>query len=392
MRALIIGPKFHYFNLSVERAFRALGYETLILAYDNPVHPYTLDNKIRYKFAGDQLALKKESRALFHLEAELAFEEFLPDVVFVMNGDMLLSDTILHWRGQLEDDPAPVEKPAKVALWFFDSMTHIPLCEECISVVDAVFCYEQTDIPIIKERFGVDAHFLPQAVDTEIYYPISSTEGKLLTPHSIEPSAEASSSRQEHKNALSSAARTSLLTKKYDIVFAGDIFHSQKRRQVIQAVVAHYPSLRIKVWGEYKPWYKNPWKWLTRERKDIYMNRNASGKQLNEDYNQARIVLNIHHEQQKDGANPKVYEIAATCAYQICDANPYIEQLFPDGEIGLYTVDLQAGEEHRYDSLFACIDYALQHDMTAQAKAAYEKIVTKHTFIQRIQQCLDTLA
>ena len=73
MRALIIGPKFHYFNLSVERAFCALGYETRVLAYDNPVHPYTLDNKIRYKLASDKLALKKESRALFHLEAELAF-------------------------------------------------------------------------------------------------------------------------------------------------------------------------------------------------------------------------------------------------------------------------------------------------------------------------------
>ena len=41
MKSLIIGPKFHYFNLSVERAFHALGYETRVLSYDNPVHPYT---------------------------------------------------------------------------------------------------------------------------------------------------------------------------------------------------------------------------------------------------------------------------------------------------------------------------------------------------------------
>lgn len=355
MKALIIGPHFHYFNQSIERAFHALNYETRVLAYDNPIHPYTLDNKIRYKMAGDKLRLKKESRSLFHLEAELAFEEFEPDVVFVMNGDMLLSDTILHWRGKLEDDPLPVDKPAKVALWFFDSMTHLPLSDECITAVDAVFCYEQTDIPLIHERFGVEAHFLPQAVDLEMYHPLD-------------------------------------VEKEYDLVFAGDIFHSQRRRKVIQAVVAHYPNLKIKVWGEYKPWYKNLWEWLTRERKDVYMNRNASGRQLNEDYNKARVVLNIHHEQQKDGANPKVYEIAATGSYQVCDANPYIEQLFPNGEIGMYTVDLQAGEEHRYDSLFACIDYALQHDMTPQAMAAFEKIVTQHTFIQRIQQCLDTLA
>lgn len=354
MKALIIGPKFHYFNQSVERAFRTLGYETRILAYDNPVHPYTLDNKIRYKFAADKLRMKKEARALFHLEAELAFEEFLPDVVFVMNGDMLLSDTILHWRGKLEDDPLLVEKPAKVLLWFFDSMTHIPLCEECIPVVDKVFCYEQTDIPLIKERYGVEAYFLPQAVDPEIYYPMD-------------------------------------MDKEYDIVFAGDIFHSQRRRETIQEVVSHYPSLKIRVWGDYKPWYKNVWKWLTRERKDVYMNRNASGQQLNEDYNKARVVLNIHHEQQKDGANPKVYEIAATGSYQVCDANPYIETLFKNKEVGLYHINPSQGEAHQYDSLFAAIDEGLQQDTSMQSKAAYDLIVGQHTYLQRIKQCLETL-
>lgn len=348
MKALIIGPRFHYFNASVERAFCALGYETRVLTYDNPVHPYTWSNKVRYKFASAQgkMEQKLRSRALFHLEAEYAFLEFQPDVVFVMNGDMLLPDTIRHWRGVLEDDPQPVTKTSKVALWFFDSMTHIPLCEDCIPAVDAVFCYEQTDIPIIRQKFGVEAHFLPQAVDLSIYHP-------------------------------------ALVDKKYDIVFAGDLFHSRKRRQLIQAVVAHYPRLRIRVWGQYKPWFKNPWKWLTRERRDVYMNCNATGEQLNLDYNSARIVLNIHHEQQKDGANPKVYEIAATGTYQICDANPYICQLFPHGEVGLY---------RNTEELFHLIDEALQRDMNSCASAAKELIASQHTYINRIRQCLALLA
>jgi len=355
MRVLIIGPRFHYFNASFERAFQTLGFETRVLAYDNPVHPYDLRNKIRYKFAKDKLALKKESRALFHLEAELVFEEFEPDLVFVMNGDMLLSDALLHWRGKLEDDPQPVEKPAKVVLWFFDSMTHIPLCEDNITAVDEVFCYEQTDIPLIQQRYGVKAYFLPQAVDPSLYYPIHNTE------------------------------------KIYDIVFAGDIYHSKKRRETIQAIVSHYPNLKIKVWGEYKPWYKNPIQWLLRERKDVYINRNASGQQLNEDYNKAKIVLNIHHEQQKDGANPKVYEIAATGSYQICDANPYIEQLFPNGEIGLYHID-KSKENHSYDELFALVDQSLASDMSSIANRALNIVLKDHTFEKRIQQCLSYLA
>ena len=353
-RALIIGPDFHYFNHSVERAFRALGYETRVLAYDNPVHPYNVANKLRYKFSSDKLGMKEESRALFHLEAELAFEEFEPDFVFLMNGDMLLPDTLRHWRGKLEDDPQPPQKSAKVALWLFDSFMHIPFCEVNIPAVDAVFCYEQTDIPLILEKYGVQAYFLPQAVDTSIYH--------------------------EEK-----------VEKCYDLVFAGDIFQSQKRRDILQAVVAHYPDLRMKIWGEYKPWYKNPLKWLTRERKDVYMNRNASGKQLNADYNRARIVLNIHIEQQRNGANPKVYEIAASGAYQICDANPYVEQIFPGGEVGFYHFDETKDLQHRFDELFERIDYALGHDMSPQAEAAHRIIIDNHTFEQRIQQVIHTV-
>lgn len=338
-RTLIIGPRFHYFNASIERAFRSLGFDTKVFAYDNPVHPYTLYNKIRYKLTGDKLSMKRQSRTSFQAEAEAAFRAFCPDVVFVMNGDMLLPATIEGWRKQ----------GAKVALWFFDSMTHIPLCEDNITAVDAVFCYEQTDIPIIKERYGVEAYFLPQAVDPELYYPLKKSETK-------EPL--------------------------FDLVFAGDIFHSARRRDIIQAVVAHYPQLRIRVWGDYKPWYKNPLKWLLRERRDVYQNRNTSAEQLNHDYNHSRIVLNIHIEQQQDGANPKVYEICASGAYQICNANPYLEQFFAHGEVGLY---------HNLDELFALIDHALTHDMSEQSRQACQQVSSAHTFQQRMKQVIEQL-
>ena len=338
-RTLIIGPRFHYFNVSIERAFRALGFVTKVFAYDNPVHPYTLYNKIRYKLTGDKLAMKRQSREGFQPAVKTVFEEVRPDVVFVMNGDMLLPSTIEGWR----------KRGAKVALWFFDSMTHIPLCEDNIPAVDAVFCYEQTDIPIIRERYGVEARFLPQAVDTELYYPLKKSETE-------EPL--------------------------FDLVFAGDIFHSRRRREIIQAIVAHYPELRIRVWGEYKPWYKNPLKWLLRERRDVYQNRNASASQLNHDYNHSRIVLNIHIEQQQDGANPKVYEIAASGAYQICNANPYLEQLFAHGEVGLY---------HNLDELFALIDDALLQDKRPHAIGAHHIVVAHHTFVHRLRQVLEVL-
>lgn len=344
-KVLIIGPRFYYFNESIERAFSALGFDTRILTFDNPVHPYNLINKIRYKLTKDKLGMKRESRQQWQPEADIAFSQYAPDIVFVMNGNMLLPETLKRWR----------QKGAKVVLWLFDSITYIPLCEDIITSVDKVFCYEQTDIPLIRKRYDIEACFLPQAVDQQLYYRIDDME------------------------------------KQYDIVFAGDMVHSKKRREVVKAIVAHYPHLRIRIWGEYKLWYKSFWAWLTREHRNIYMNRNASSQQLNRDYNASRMVLNIHNEQQKDGANPKLYEIAATGTYQICDANPYIRQLFPDSELGLYTLDTTKDEAHRYDRLFECIDDALTHDKQQQAASARQIVLEHHTFEWRIRQVLSFL-
>lgn len=221
----------------------------------------------------------------------------------------------------------------------------MPTATPNLQFADKVFCYEQTDIDYLKNEQNIEALFLPQAADTALYRPLS-------------------------------------VAKDLDIVFAGDLWQSRKRRQLVQAVVSHYADRKICVWGIYKPWYKGVWQWLTRERRDVYTNRNASAEQLNLDYNRAKVALNIHHEQQKDGANPKVFEICASGAYQICDANPYIETLFPNGEVGLYHNELE---------LFSLIDYALTHDMSAQAQAAHEQIISRHTFTQRIETVLGAL-
>lgn len=287
-KVLIIGPNFFYFNASVERAFRSLGWDTRVIAYDTPIHPYTKWNKLCYKF-GNKSALRQASVERFTREVEEQFDGYQPDLVMMLNGEAVKPEMV-----------AQMHEKSKVAVWFFDSITRLHAGAENIRYVDGVFCYEQTDILLIVARYGKEAHFLPQAADTSLYYPITGCQ------------------------------------KKYDIVFAGDIWQSKKRQQYLQAIVSHFADKRICIWGIYKPWYKGLWRWLTRERRDVYRNRNTSAEVLNRTYNEARVVLNIHGEQQKNGANPKVYEIAATGAVQVCDGNPFIEQLFPNGEVRLY--------------------------------------------------------
>jgi hypothetical protein len=334
-RVLIVAPRFHYFMQCVAKAFEALGWETQVETYDNPVHPYTRVNRWRYKLSRHKEAMRQRSRLLYGPEIETAAEVFCPDFIFLINGDNLLPDVVRRLRAL-----------APVALWLFDSLVRMPQCAPNLTEVDEVFCYERQDLPLIRERYGVEAHFLPQAVDTDYYHPIPGME------------------------------------KRYDLVFAGDLYSSQRRRRLMQAVVRAFPELKIRVWGIYKPWYKNPWRWLTREHREIYTNCNATAEQLNHDYNAARIVLNIHGEQQRDGANPKVYEIAASGAFQICDSNPYIDSLFPNGEVALY---------HNEEELIARIREALRSDTTARSARACREVTEHHTFTTRMKQVVDTV-
>lgn len=334
---LLIGPNFHDFNQHVKFAFETLGYSVIVQAYDTPVNPYSSLNKIRYKISHKKDDLKETCRQSFSIQIQEVFQKKSPQVVFILNGEMLTPE-VIQFMG----------RTAKISLWLFDSITRLPHCWDILPKCNNVFCYEQDDIPFIRKRVSIEAKFLPQAVDPATYYTIQNTK------------------------------------KDFDIVFAADLWKSAKRKHLIQTVVHHFSNKKIRVWGIYKPWYKGFWESITRERRDIYTNCNASTAQLNLDYNRAKIVLNIHNEQQNNGANPKVYEISATGSYQICDANPYIEKLFPNGEIGLYH-----NEKELIEQINWALDPANEPEREARAKRAQEIVLSSHTFVDRIRQVME---
>lgn len=333
-KALIIGPDFYNFNEAVRAAFSAHGFETEVAGYGTPVDPYDTAARIGYKLSLDKEAAKVRNRRRRQTYYTALFDAVAPDVVFILNGEILSTDTLDYYR-----------RGARTALWCFDSVKHIPAVQEHIGHVDRFYCYDRGDIEFYKGR-GQTALFLPQAADTMVYKPLEGVQ------------------------------------KDIDILFVGDLYHSQKRQSYIRSVIEAFPDKTIKVAGIYKPWYKNPVKALTRERRDIFTNCNLPPEEVNKLYNRARVVLNIHNEQQSDGANPKVFEICASGAYQICDANPYIRQLFDDGSVGLYN-----GE----DQLHELIRSALEKDMGANAAAAREKVLAGHTFNVRISKVLQDL-
>lgn len=327
---LVIGPNYFNFLSAAKNAFERMGWKVLVEDYDNPVHPYTHVMRWRWKLSRHREQLQKLSRERYNTYILRKFQDATPDFVFIMNGDILFSSTLDTFR-----------KTAKVALWLFDTLDKLPTSVEIASHVDKLFCYEQKDAEWFQQK-GIEAYFLPQAYDPSSYYPIT-------------------------------------LPKDIDILFVGNLYTSPKRMRLIQAVVQHFPDKRIIVYGLYKPWYKGFFRWLFREKRTIYKNKMIDSVRVNELYNRSRVVLNIHIEQQRNGANPRTFEIPGSGAWQVCDRNPYIESLFSFDEIGLF---------HTTEELFARINEGLEEDKTQAAASAHQVVLSRHSFDVRMSEVL----
>lgn len=330
-RVLIIGPNYYNFLPAVSEAFRELGWEAVVVGYDNPIHPYTGWMRLRYRISRHRERLQQKSRADFRRNIEARFSALHPDLVFVLNGDILELGTLDCFRTS-----------AKLAFWLFDSRTKLPDSPRQAAHTDAFFCFEQADVRWFRSR-GQRAFFLPQACDPLVYHPIPG------------------------------------MRKDIDILFVGNMFYSPRRKALMNAVAARFPQRSVVAYGWYQPWFKGLTAWIRRPYKRVFRNVNVSSKKANLLYNRAKCVLNIHQEHQQDGANPRVFEICGAGAWQICDRNPYVEQLLPEGSIALY--DSQ-------DELFARIEEALTHDKHEAAAQACALVRAQHSFRNRMEEVL----
>lgn len=338
-KVLIISSPFFDYQISVGKAFKALGYDVRIEIYDEPIHPFKGLLKWKHKFAKDKEKLRAQSRAKYDAYIKQVYDEYQPDIVFSYNGTILLDERLDYFR-----------QKSKVLLWMYDSVQRLDRarCEKHIDHADAVFCFEERDVDYYAKQ-GKTAYFLPLACDTDVYYSI------------------------ENQN------------KDIDILFVATLYTSKKRMQLIQSVVNHFPDKNIVVYGWYKPFVKNPIKWLFREKRNVFKNVNIPPAKVNELFSKTKIALNIHHEQTFHGANQRVFEATGSGAYQVCDANPYIESLFPNGEVGLYH-----NEEELIEQIRWALDPANEQECERRAKAAQEIILKGNTFLSRVKQMLET--
>lgn len=332
-KVLILGPDYFHFISAIDNAFRALGCQTCSLPYTDFSFLQKSIMKIRCKPINVRVERRhKEHYALKVREA--CKNNGRIDLVFIMNGDFLDSRTLDY-----------LHNTTHVAIWLFDNISKMPGIIDNLKHCEHIFSFDKNDIQILEDT-GLIASFLPQACDVKTYFPIAGSK------------------------------------KDIDILFVGNLYFYPNRQKTIQKIIEAFPERKIKVIGEYKPWYKGMLRCLFRERRDIYTNHNVSPEEVNKYYNQSRIVLNIHREDQKNGANPRLFEICGSGAYQISDSNPYIKSIFPHREIGLFKTE---------EELIEAISDALTHDKSSNAQAAHEIVVKQHTYESRMKQVLQSI-
>lgn len=332
-KVLIISSPYFNFQNNIANAFEELGYSVHIETYDEPIHPFKGLLRWRHKFAVNKERLRAKSRAKYDIYIKDIFDNYRPDLVFIYNGSILLDQRLDYFR-----------ETSKVIIWMYDSVLRKgnERCKEHIHHADKVFCFEKKDVEYYKS-IGKEAIFLPSCCDTRVHYPNNSSERDI------------------------------------DILFVGVIYTSKKRQEYLDYLIAQFQDRKIVIYGEQIPFVKFPLKCLLRRNRKIYKNHNIPPYMVNQLFNRTKVALNIHNEQSTDGANPRVFETCAAGAYQVCDANPYIESLFQHGEVGLY---------HSKEEMVEKIQYALEHNMEAQAKAGYELITSNHTFLTRVKYML----
>src|SRR5262249_39062578 len=115
-----------------------------------------------------------------------------------------------------------------------------------------------------------------------------------------------------------------------DVGFVGSPYRN--RIQTIERLLRDFPERSFCVYGRYTR-YTEPKTWsrflsiqLDPRRRKVYANRVITPLEINRLYARSKIALNIHRKGAQYGCNPRVFEIMGSGAFQITDANGYIEE------------------------------------------------------------------
>ncbi len=342
LKILVVSPLWggsHPIARYTARGFEQLGHDVRLLDFA----PYYSAHRALAEFTGNKVELHRLMRDWLKLLGDILLarvREFHPDLVFCL-AQAPVDPTLLQ--------ALRAEGPL-LAYWFVEDFQVFPYWRELAPAVDVFFTIQRE--PFLQElhRAGVNhAAFLPLAADPDIYRPLS------LTPEE----------KQRYGAALS---------------FVGAGYRN--RREFFQGFL----DLDFKIWGS--DWPPNS------PLAPAIQNQGArvSEEEAVKIFNASRINLNLHSSPfhsginpQGDYLNPRVFDLAATGAFQLVDIRSQLPEFFrPEEELATFASLGEARDK---------IGYFLTHEDERRrlAEAGRQRCLQEHTYVHRLREALEII-
>jgi spore maturation protein CgeB len=342
LRILVISPLYggsHPIARYAARGFQQLGHDTRLLDFA----PFYPAHQVLPEITRDKSAFNGLSREWLKFLGEVLLSkvrDFRPDLVFCL--------------AQAPVAPALVQalkaEGVLVAYWFVEDFRVFPYWRELAPAVDVFFTLQKEPLLTELHKAGAKhAAFLPLAADPGIYRPLSLTA--------------------EEQRRYGAA-----------LAFVGAGYRN--RQEFFQGFL----DLDFKIWGS--DWnLKSPLGHLIQDQ----------GARVGEDeaakiFNASLINLNLHSSPFHQGINPdgdylnpRVFDLAATGAFQLVDRRSQLPEFFqPEEELATFAGLTEARDK---------IGYFLAHEEEWQriAQQGQARCLKDHTYVRRLQEALDII-
>ena len=344
MRVLLIGPHWDTGRWTeyCAQGLRDAGHDVRMYRYSARLdRPVGLAGRVRRRLVGaDRFHIARvfEAAQADNLAVLRLAAQHRPDFTLVLKGEVLLPEIVGRLRN-LTGGP--------VAQWCGDDPSWFPNIIGAAHLYDRFYLADPTYAPELEPR-GVQAGFLP---------------------HAVHPAAWAGQDTDAEA---------------VDVIFVGDARHNmghlpanRSRVDILEAVARS--GVDLAVWG--RGWEKLEASYRVRNaHRGLTLLPAAAVARA---YRSARIVLNVHHAQMREGPNMRTFEIPAAGAFQLTDYKARMDDLFEVGpELAVYR---DAGD------VVETVQRYLDDEPARRAIAAAGKrrVERDHTYTVRMRQLVE---
>ncbi len=319
----------HFFTITeyLERAIVAEGHE--LFSFEDRRH--LIPGRIRRKVP----ILNHLDLGLINLRFRTLARKVRPEVAIVTGGHRIMPRSISSLK----------KRGIKTVLWTIDPPRIFQPIIEAAPFYDHIFC-QGTEAVELLEAAGIScALWLPMACDPEFHHPVSCSEDDKMRYGS-------------------------------DVVFVGSYY---PERASLFERLTHFD---LAVWGP--GWEALPSNSPLRKH---LRGRHTKPEEWLKIYTSSLIVLSTHYHDPQNRfpvyqASPRVFEILACGAFQLCDDQRDVFALFQEGrDLARFT----DGED-----LVKKVAYYLNHPEERQriAQTGWETVLAAHTYRHRIRDLL----